>query len=234
MKIVPFFRSLSRSVHEEHNDHDHDQQESKTGIDISGPSGACTSISLTVWRKSLVINCKGFTVIDSNGDLVYRVDNYVGHPREVTLMDGSGKSVLTMRRNKKFSLVESWFMYEGEVGDFCCTERTIRAAAKRWPVFCVKKNQNLLNAKYPSIIAHVYREVSGSHRRCAYVIEGSYTHRSCKVLEEFSRNVVAEIKRKEANVGGVSYGVEVFHLVVHPGFHPGFAMALVLLLDQMF
>lgn len=100
MKIVPFFRSLSRSVHEEHNDHDHDQQESKTGIDISGPSGACTSISLTVWRKSLVISCKGFTVIDSNGDLVYRVDNYVGHPREVTLMDGSGKSILTMRRNK--------------------------------------------------------------------------------------------------------------------------------------
>ncbi|KAM5572342.1 protein LURP-one-related 17 [Rosa sericea] len=230
MKIVPFFKSLSRSVHEEQNDHD--DQESKAGIDSSGPSGACTSISLTVWRKSLVISCKGFTVIDSNGDLVYRVDNYVGHPQEVTLMDGSGKSVLTMRRNKKFSLVESWFVFEGDVGGFF-TARTTRAAPKSWPVFCVRKNKNMLNAN-PSTLAHVYREASGSHKRCAYVIEGSYTHRSCKVLEEFSRNVVAEIKRKEANVGGVSYGLEVFHLVVHPGFDPGFAMALVLLLDQMF
>lgn len=92
---------------------------------------------------------------------------------------------------------------------------------------------NLLNAN-PNILAHVYREASGSRKRRAYVIEGSYTHRSCKVLDECSRNVVAEIKRKEANVGGVSYGVEVFHLIVHPGFHPGFAMALVILLDQMF
>lgn len=97
MKIVPFLKSLSRSVHEEQSDHD---QQYEKGIDSSGPSGACTSISLTVWKKSLVISCKGFTVIDSNGDLVYRVDNYVGHPQEVTLMDDSGKSVLTMRRNK--------------------------------------------------------------------------------------------------------------------------------------
>lgn len=65
------------------------------------------------------------------------------------------------------------------------------------------------------------------------MIEGSYTHRSCKVLDE-SRTVVAEIKRKEDIKGGVSFGLEVFLLVVQPGFDPGFAMALVLLLDQMF
>ncbi|KAK9927110.1 hypothetical protein M0R45_024312 [Rubus argutus] len=230
MKIFPFLKSLSRTVHEEQSEHD---QQYETGIDSSGPSGPCTSISLTVWKKSLVISCKGFTVIDSNGDLVYRVDNYVGHPQEVTLMDGSGKSVLTMRRNKKFSLVDSWFVYEGEGGDYCTARRTTRAASKSWPEFCVRKNMNLLNAN-PNILAHVYREASGSHKRRAYVIEGSYTHRSCKVLDECSRNVVAEIKRKEANVGGVSYGVEVFDLIVHPGFDPGFAMALVILLDQMF
>jgi len=65
------------------------------------------------------------------------------------------------------------------------------------------------------------------------VIEGSYTHRSCKVLDG-SRKVLAEIKRKEAIVGGVSYGVEVFVLNVEPGFDPGFAMGLVLILDQIF
>lgn len=64
------------------------------------------------------------------------------------------------------------------------------------------------------------------------MIEGSYARRSCKVLDE-SRKVVAEIKRKEASKGGVSFGHEVFVLVVQPGSDPGFAMALVLLLDQM-
>lgn len=134
---------------------------------------------------------------------------------------------------QKFSLVDRWFVYEGEGGDYCSARRTTRAASKSWPEFCVRKNMNLLNAN-PNILAHVYREASGSHKRRAYVIEGSYTHRSCKVLDDCSRNVVAEIKRKEANVGGVSYGEEVFHLIVHPGFDPGFAMALVILLDQMF
>lgn len=48
------------------------------------------------------------------------------------------------------------------------------------------------------------------------------------------KKVVAEIKRKDAIIGGVSFGVEVFMLVVEAGFDPGLAMALVLLLDQMF
>lgn len=34
--------------------------------------------------------------------------------------------------------------------------------------------------------------------------------------------------------GGVSFGLEVFILIIHPGFDPAFAMAVVLLLDQMF
>lgn len=93
MKIVPFLKSLSRSVHNQEQHDQHDEQELNT-------VGACTT--LTVWRKSLLISCKGFTVIDSNGDLVYRVDNYVGHPEEVVLMDASGKSVLTMRRRKVY------------------------------------------------------------------------------------------------------------------------------------
>lgn len=84
----------------------------------------------------------------------------------------------------------------------------------------------------PHVLAHVFRHTGGD-RRWAYVIEGSYVHRSCRVLDE-SRRVVAEIKRKEAIIGGVSFGLEVFLLVIRPGFDPGFAMAMVLLLDQMF
>ena len=69
----------------------HHEQDLKSG-------GAWTS--LTVWRKSLVLSCNGFTVIDCKGNLVFRVDNYAGRPEEVILMDGSGKPILTICRRK--------------------------------------------------------------------------------------------------------------------------------------
>lgn len=94
----------------------------------------------------------------------------------------------------------------------------------------MKKHMNILHAN-PSVLAYVFR--GNSDKSYSYVLEGSYAHRSCKVLDD-SRRVVAEIKRKEASKGGVSFGLEVFVLVVQPGFDTGFAMALVLLLDQMF
>ncbi|VVB12775.1 unnamed protein product [Arabis nemorensis] len=54
---------------------------------------------LTVWNKSLMFNCNGFTVFDSKGDLVFRVDNYMhGNRGQVLLMDGSAKPLLTIRR----------------------------------------------------------------------------------------------------------------------------------------
>lgn len=87
MKLFQFLKSTSGAVHEEQ-----PQPERKT------EGGVCTS--LTVWRKSLIMSCNGFTVIDSTGNLAYRVDNYSGRPVEVTLMDASGKPILTMRRPK--------------------------------------------------------------------------------------------------------------------------------------
>ncbi|KAJ0048871.1 hypothetical protein Pint_15082 [Pistacia integerrima] len=210
-----FFKSLSRSVHEEQQ-----EPEFKNNIELDGH---CTS--LTVWRKSLIASCNGFTVIDTNGNLAYRVDNYMGHPEEVVLMDGSGKSLLTLRRRKKLTTVDSWLVYEGDVDEECGRDKL----SKR-PIYSVKKQMSILQAKR-NVLAHVYREAS--NKRYAYAVEGSYAHRSCKVVDE-SRRVVAEIKRKEATIVGISFGVEVFVLTVQPGFDPGFAMALVLLLDQMF
>ena len=93
-----FRRLRSRTVH-------HERQPEEEYIATGGGGGAGGGggewRSLTVWRKSLVYSCTGFTVIDSCGDLVYRVDNYIGQRRgEVILMDASGKSVLTVRRRK--------------------------------------------------------------------------------------------------------------------------------------
>ncbi|KAG6634006.1 protein LURP-one-related 17 [Carya illinoinensis] len=216
-----FLRSMSRTVHEEVHHDDQAREEDKIG-----DGGACTS--LTVWRKSLLMSCNGFTVIDSNGNLVYRVDNYrERRPQEVTLMDGTGKPILTMRRRKALRLVDSWLVYEGEAAsDDCGTGKSLKM-----PVCSLRKHVNILHANR-NVLA--YASLGTSDRRYSYVIEGSYAHRSCKVFDEQSSRVMAEIKRKEAIKGGVSFGLEVFLLVVQPGFDRGLAMALVLLLDQMF
>lgn len=96
--MTRYLKYISRKVHENH------QQEPDSKAD--GPW-----TKLTVWRKSLVFSCNGFTVIDSTGSLVYRVDNYAGRPEEVTLMDGSGWPVLTMRHRKVTKNIENIDLY---------------------------------------------------------------------------------------------------------------------------
>lgn len=222
--MLLFLKSSSRTVHH------YPYQES--GIDVkkyrhsddNDPAGFNTS--LTVWSKSLVFGCNGFTVIGSDGSLVYRVDNYSDNPNQIVLMDGSGNPVFTICRRKKLRLIDDkWLVYNGEVGKYGDT-------SSRKPIFCVKKNVNILKTKR-SAIAYVYKDGNSCAKRFGYMIEGSYKHRSCKILDE-TRQVLAEIKRKQASTGGVSFGLEVFVLVVHAAFDPGFAMAIVLLLDQMF
>ncbi|XP_022931365.1 protein LURP-one-related 17 [Cucurbita moschata] len=211
-----FFKSSSGAVH----------QESQPAEEVKrGGDGAAAIVSLTVWRKSLLVTCNGFTVIDCNGNIVYRVDNYSGRPEEVILMDGLGNSVLTMCRSKKLGLAENWCVYEGEVGG--------ETRARKKPICRVRKNMNILHvAPNAKVLAYVY-DYGTSEKKYAYSVEGSYGQRSCKVLDA-SRTVVAEVKRKEAVKGGVCFGAEVFLLVILPGFDPGLAMALVLALDQMF
>ncbi|CAN1178282.1 Protein LURP-one-related 17 [Linum perenne] len=203
--------------------------------------GGGWSTSLTVWRKSLVMNCNGFTVINSDGNLVYRVDNYCGRPDEITLMDAAGNSVLTMlHHTKRLGLVDCWLVYEGDAeaavgGHIPATADTVKYVPKK-PIWCVKKQKNLLQTQGSngnSVLAYVYRGSSGK-RDYSYSIEGSYGQRSCKVVEYETRKEVAEIRRKEAAIGGVSFGAEVFVLSIQSEFDSGFAMALVLLLDQMF
>lgn len=142
---------------------------------------------------------------------------------------------------QRLGLLDSWFVYEGEVGNNINNMRTRTrrrssnlSKSSKTPICCVRKHVNILHGN-TNVQAYVYRGASShSDKRCAaFTIEGSYAHRTCKVLDECGR-VVAEIKRKEANAKSVSFGIEIFQLIVHPGFDPAFAMALVLLLDQMF
>ncbi|EEF42300.1 protein LURP-one-related 8 [Ricinus communis] len=179
------------------------------------------AIVLTVWKKSLLFNCNGFTVYDGSGNLVFRVDNYMagsGANGEIVLMDADGKPLLTIRR-KRLSLGDNWLVYDGETAVN--------------PLFSVRKHVKILNTKS---LAHVSgNSSSGStsnSKNIVYEIEGSYSQRSCAVYDDKHRRV-AEIKQKEA-VGGVAFGVDVFRLIIGPKMDTSVAMAIVILLDQMF
>ncbi|KAJ4954702.1 hypothetical protein NE237_011485 [Protea cynaroides] len=187
----------------------------------------CTS--LTVWRKSLVFNCYGFTVFDSNGNLVYRVEHYKrDRTEDIVLMDASGKAILTLHRKKR-RFVENWAIFEGEAEE--------RDGKAKKPIYWGRKHVNLLQRrKDPNVLARVFRGSSNSSENGngGLVIEGSYEKRSCQVVDDELREVVAEIKRKDDCIHGISFGLDVFLLIVRPGFNLAFAMSLVLLLDQMF
>lgn len=101
----------------------------------------------------------------------------------------------------------------------------------RNPRFTARKHMNILQSKSLTQVSTCQKNSSvGSG--CCYNIEGSYTQRSCMIYDE-RHNPVAEIKRKE-DVGGVAFGSEVFRLVVQPEIESTLAMAIVVLLDQMF
>ena len=72
----------------------------------SSPTSNFTSKqeTFTLWMKSLVLNGKGCTAFDSNGQIVYRVDNYNCRDKnEVHLMDQEGNVLFTiLRKVNKF------------------------------------------------------------------------------------------------------------------------------------
>ncbi|KAL9227920.1 hypothetical protein vseg_003555 [Gypsophila vaccaria] len=204
----------------------------KPCVKPSNDTVECTStsskdgvIALTVWRKSLLLNCKGFTVYDSNGNIVFRVDNYVaGNRGEVLLMDGHGKPLLTIRR-KKLSWRDNWQIYEGES---CINPRYLVQKQGNF----VGSNRKKMNLAQVQLISKVKNNCNDS--KILYHIEGSYAQRNVVVYNN-KRQCVAEIKTKEAPMG-VTLGGDVFMLIiVRPHeIDCALAMSLVIFLDQMF
>lgn len=67
--------------------------------DVSFCDSSKAAVVLTVWKKSLLFNCDGFTVYNANGELVFRVDNYMNSPKDnIVLMDAYGLPLLSIRR----------------------------------------------------------------------------------------------------------------------------------------
>lgn len=56
----------------------------------------------TLWMKSLILSSNGCAVFDSNGQIVYRVDNYCHKCiNQVHIMDATGKVLFTIVKKVK-------------------------------------------------------------------------------------------------------------------------------------
>ncbi|CAD6270674.1 unnamed protein product [Miscanthus lutarioriparius] len=209
-------------------------------------SGACTGCAaapdeaepptvLTVWRKSLLFNCDGFTVYDASGDLAFRVDSYDASGRrraEVVLMDATGTPLLTVRRKRRLGMMaERWVIYDGDAASDAEAERR-----NSKPLLSVRRHRRASSKeKALAYVTPLVPASSSSGRRttaeakASYVVEGSYGLRACAVRDTLGDAVLAEVRRKEAVVGD-----DVFRLVADPRLGATLAMGLVIALDEMF
>jgi uncharacterized protein YxjI len=196
------------------------------GQPAAAPADEEPPVTLTVWRKSLLFNCKGFTVFDARGNLVYRVDSYASDSRaEVVLMDAAGRAVLIVRRRKLIGLgSDQCLVYPGEETRLPPLYAVKRRAPAAQYMRSAGNNAKSMAHVAPCSGAKVTAKAAGGS---GYEVEGSYLRRCCTVYDE-RRQTVAEVRPKEA------VGSDVFRLVVQPGTEVSLAMAVVLALDQMF
>ncbi|CAH1415537.1 unnamed protein product [Lactuca virosa] len=178
----------------------------------SSSSSFCSSEreAYTIWMKSLVLNSNGYTVYNSNADVVFRIDNYDNKcSNEVYLMDLRGNVVCTILRKKllRFGL---WECYN----DKDCSE----------PWFEVGKTCNFFKNH------SVYNVLVGTNEArslCSskHTTEGSFDSLEFKIKDGEGR-VEAEVQRKRSS-SGVVLGEDVLLVTIEPHVDHIFVMALV-------
>ncbi|KAL5198409.1 hypothetical protein ABZP36_001921 [Zizania latifolia] len=146
----------------------------------------------TLWMKSLVLNGRGCTVYDSNGGIVYRVDNYGSRCSDnVFLMDLGGKIVLNILKKKL--AFGRWEGYKWSSG-----KRQQEAGAGAWFTVTRPCSSVLFQRSRPSSCE--FRSDAGCAMRykmddggacCA----GKQLQASCRIIDDATGTVVAEVRR---------------------------------------
>lgn len=202
-----------------------DKEEEKEAVQVVVEKKFCseTPTVLTVWKKSLLFSGNdGFTVFDSKGDLVFRMD-IVNDTHNLLLMDALGKPLLTLRR-KLPSLHNRW---EGFLGDKVEGQK---------PLFTVRRS-SILPTSSSSVEVFMmssttYFALMTSTVCADYQVEGSFAQRCCTIYSGASHRIAAEVKRK-CGAQGTMLGKDVFSLCVEPGFDRAFIMGLIVILDHI-
>ncbi|KAM1034721.1 hypothetical protein TB2_037520 [Malus domestica] len=165
----------------------------------------------TIWMKSLVCHTNGCTVYNSNGNIVYRVDNYDKKcSNEVHLMDLQGKVLYTILK-KKLQAFERWDGY-----------RTSSSSkeSKEKPWFQVKSYSRMLMG---SIACQITVECDKYWIMKLAGKSGAVGFR----IVDIDGDIVAEAKQKLSS-SGVVLGDDVLTLEVVPHMDHSLIMAIVI------
>ncbi|XP_020272402.1 protein LURP-one-related 11-like [Asparagus officinalis] len=155
-----------------------------------------------MWMKSLVLNGNGCTIYNSDGRIVYRVDNYARKSsHEVYLMDHGGR-ILTKILRKKPRVFGQWEGYR----------RDRLLAEEQEPWFRVQKTSRILKRGRP-FEARVTVGKGNNNLSC-YKILGSPRKTEYKIID-MEGKPVAELKRKLTS-SGIVLGEDVLTLIVQP------------------
>ncbi|KAK1374397.1 LURP1-related protein domain containing protein [Heracleum sosnowskyi] len=164
----------------------------------------------TIWMKSLVANGNGFTVYDSYGEVVYRIDNYSTKCcRQVYLMDLHGNVLFSMFQKKSFGFGQ-WNGYNKDAN-----------VKNEKPWFKVKNCSNIWKKRDAE-----YRVTMGCDSTSFYTIRGLAGKSEFSITDNQGR-VVADVKQKQSS-SGVLLGQDVLSLKLEPSVDDhSFVMALV-------
>lgn len=166
----------------------------------------------TLWMKSLIMSSNGCAVFDSNGRIVYRVDNYSNKSiNHVCIMDVTGKVLFTLVK-KKLSLFATWKGY---------------GSSKEKPAFRVRKLMGirmflgfLRGYSFCKAVIKLDEDMV-----CEYKMENQSSKQSCRIVDNCG-GLVAEVKRK-ITTSGVVLGEDVLTMVVEPRVDHSLIMGLV-------
>ncbi|KAK4844054.1 hypothetical protein QYF36_015848 [Acer negundo] len=167
--------------------------------------------TFTIWMKSLVCHTNGCTVFDSNGQIVYRVENYdTKCSNEVFLMDLRGQVLFTIRR-KKTLVFGRWDVYRWSSCNYNIKEE------KPW--FQVKRYSRIFRGDIACQITlgqnKYWIERSSGPCKAAFRIVNIYG------------GIIAEVNQKQSS-SGILFGEDVLTLKVESHIDHSFIVALVI------
>ncbi|KAK7253033.1 hypothetical protein RIF29_37422 [Crotalaria pallida] len=173
----------------------------------SSSSMAYQRETYTIWMKSLICHSNGCTVYDSNGNIVYRVDNYDKKgTRHVNLMDLRGTILCTI--HKRLLGFGRWDVYK-------CSGSNSKSDEKPW--FQVKRCYKMMITRTLSC-----QIIVGCQKYCIQRIGGKTAFR----IVNIDGDIVANAKQKHSS-SGIVLGNDVLTLDVVADIDHSLIMAFV-------
>ncbi|KAM7262399.1 hypothetical protein ACFE04_000082 [Oxalis oulophora] len=173
-------------------------------------------VDLACTRKSLSLTDGCFVITDVNDTVIFKVkEKLISLHDKRTLLDASGNPVVTVAE-KVISLHGRHYVYRGG---------------------STNDNDLLFTVKRSSMIQFkacldVFLAANTKQSVPDFKVKGSWSERSCIIYAGDSNNILAQMHKK-TTIQSVIMGKDKFMLTVYPNIDYAFAVALIVVLDDI-